>query len=509
MREATRDVCAVLHNQSRNDRWSNGDLSHKSSAMVHVCSNAQTRVTDWRMLVSALVVYRLRPCDGRTMTAHLKERAPMATRSNRPSWRLGLWALLIAATALGGAVSAQSRGDGDIGITVYADINFGGLSASFHHDTPNMISAGWNDNISSIRVPNGETWEICQDVNYGNQCQTVTGNVSDLRSMDWNDRISSLRRVANGGSRDRRWDGRNNDDSDGVTVYANTNFGGRSASFSTDTPNMVAAGWNDTISSIRIPDGETWEICQDVDYGNQCRALSGSVADLRSMGWDDRISSLRRSDGNGSRNRGWGRGNRRGNNRSAGVTVYANANYRGQSATFHDDTPDLVASRLNDKVSSIRIPNGETWEVCQDINFENQCQVLSASVADLRRSGWTDRISSLRQVDDRRFGDRDRDRDRDRGTGTSGVFQNTARRGLLFFDRNGFRGTSTLVSLGSSRMAVSAWQGSVQIRGGGTWELCDTSGNCATIDDDVSDMSYLGLSDRIISARVVNNSRNR
>jgi len=150
-------------------------------------------------------------------------------------------------------------------------------------------------------------------------------------------------------------------------------------------------------------------------------------------------------------------------------------------------------------VSSIRIPNGETWEVCQEINYESACQVLSASVADLRRSGWGDRISSLRQVNDRRFGDR--------RTGTGGVFQNIAQRGLLFFDRAGFRGTSTLVSVGSSRMAFPAWQGSVQLRGGGAWELCDTSGNCATIDQDVSDLSYLGLNDRITSARVVNDSR--
>ena len=408
------------------------------------------------------------------------------------SWRVGLGALLIAVAAPGGAISAQSRQDYGSRITVYADINFAGQSASFDGDTPNMVSAGWNDNISSIRVPNGETWEICIDANYGNQCQAVTGDVADLRSMGWNDRISSLRRINNGDARDRRWNGRNPSDNRGagVTVYANTNFGGRSASFNADTPNMVSAGWNDTISSIRIANGETWEICQDVDYGNQCRAISGDVADLRSMGWDDRISSLRRTDNNGSRGRGWGRGNGNGNrnNQSAGVTVYANANYRGQSATFRTDTPNLMASNLNDQVSSIRIPAGESWEVCQDVNYGSECQVLSASVADLRRSGWTDRISSLRQVDDRRFGDR--------GTGTSGVFGTIAQqsqRGLLFFDRNGFRGASTLVPVGASRMGFAAWQGSVQIRGGGAWELCDTSGNCATIDQDVSDLSYLGI----------------
>ena len=423
--------------------------------------------------------------------------------TTQTSWRVGLWTVLIAVTALGGVASAQSRPGYGSRITVYADINFSGQSATFDSDTPNMGSAGWNDTISSIRVPGGETWEICVDANYGNQCQAVTGDIADLRSMGWNDRISSMRRVNNGGYRDRRGDGGNTpEDRDlGVTLYANPNFGGQSASFHHDTPNLVPFHLNDSVSSIRIDDGETWEICQDVDYGNQCRAISGDVADLRSMGWDDRISSLRRSNNDGSRDGRWDRGNNGnyGNNSSVGVTVYANPNYRGQSALLRYDTPNLVTFNLNDKVSSVRIPNGETWEVCQDINYESQCDVLSASVADLRRSGWTDRISSLRRVNDRGFGDR--------RTGTGGVFQNIAQRGLLFFDREGFRGAWTPVSMGSSRMGVPAWQGSVRIRGGGAWELCDTSGDCATIDQDMSDLSYLGLNDRIISARVVNNSR--
>ena len=327
--------------------------------------------------------------------------------TTQASWRVGLWTLLIAVTALGGVAAAQPGQGYGSRITVYADVNFAGQSASFDGDTPNLVSAGWNDTISSIRVPNGETWEICVDENFGNQCQAVTGSVADLRSIGWNDKISSVRRVDNSGGRGRR-------------------------------------------------------------------------------------------------GRGWGRGNdgynrNNGNNNSVGVTVYANPNYRGQSTVLRNDTPNLLTFNLNDKVSSIRIPNGETWEVCQDINYESQCEVLSASVADLRRSGWTDRISSLRRVNDRGFGDR--------RTGTGGVFQNMAQRSLLFFDRAGFRGASTSVSMGSSRMGVAAWQGSVRIRGGGAWELCDTSGNCATIDQDVSDLSDLGLNDRITSARVVNNSR--
>ena len=81
----------------------------------------------------------------------------MTSRTIRKSWHSGLWALLIAVTALSGVASAQSRQRSGSRITVYADINFAGQSATFDDDTPNMASAGWNDNVSSIRVPDGET----------------------------------------------------------------------------------------------------------------------------------------------------------------------------------------------------------------------------------------------------------------------------------------------------------------------------------------------------------------
>lgn len=184
-------------------------------------------------------------------------------------------------------------------------------------------------------------------------------------------------------------------------------------------------------------------------------------------------------------------------NGSTGVTVYTNPDFSGQSASFRDDTPTLVPYGLNDKISSIEIPYGETWEVCQDVNYANQCQVLSDGVSDLRDMGWNDRISSLRRIGNSGF--------RDRRSG--GVFAPGGRQSLVFYDRPGYRGTSSLVTGDSSNIRFSARQGSVELRGGGAWEVCDVSDRCATIDQDVSDVSQLGLRGRITSARPLDNSR--
>lgn len=180
----------------------------------------------------------------------------------------------------------------------------------------------------------------------------------------------------------------------------------------------------------------------------------------------------------------------------AGVTVYTNPNFSGESVTFRDDTPDLRGYSLNDKISSIETPNGETWEVCQDINYENRYQVLSGSVSDLRSMGWNDRISSLRRINNGGL--------RDRRSG--GVLSPNRSQRLVVYDRPGFRGNSTVVTA-ESNVWLGTRLGSVEVRGG-TWELCDRTRRCATVSADESDLAQLGLSGRITSARRVSDRRN-
>jgi hypothetical protein len=191
-----------------------------------------------------------------------------------------------------------------------------------------------------------------------------------------------------------------------------------------------------------------------------------------------------------------------GRRRGGSITVYTNPNFGGQSASFSTDTPDLRGYSLNDKISSIRIPDGESWQICQDINYGNQCLVLSGSVSDLRAMGWNDRVSSMRRVSN---GFRD--------TRPGSVFRpnypNGAGAGrLLLFDRTNFRGNSMIVTSTENGGLGNRVVGSAQVRGG-TWELCDRGGRCATVSQDVPDLSRLGLNGRITSARALDGYQNR
>src|SRR5262245_32198295 len=90
------------------------------------------------------------------------------------------------------------------GVTVFADIDFSGGSQVITGDVPDMRALGLNDTISSIHIPNGQVWQICEDINFQGRCQTVSGDLSDLRNGNWNDKISSMRLV-NGANRNGRF----------------------------------------------------------------------------------------------------------------------------------------------------------------------------------------------------------------------------------------------------------------------------------------------------------------
>jgi len=178
---------------------------------------------------------------------------------------------------------------------------------------------------------------------------------------------------------------------------------------------------------------------------------------------------------------------------SGSVIIFADPNFQGASRTV-GDTADLRPYGLNDMVSSIQIPPGESWEVCQDIDFQNICQTLTASVADLRTIGWDDRISSLRRVDGNFRNSGYRNDPGYRNGNGSGVFPGRqGSQGLVFWDGLAFRGTPTVVSNDVNIQDNQRNQGSalgnrrarsVEVHSG-TWQLCDRTGRCTTINQSV------------------------
>jgi len=93
-------------------------------------------------------------------------------------------------------------------------------------------------------------------------------------------------------------------------------------------------------------------------------------------------------------NPGPGYGNRPGR---YSATLYGGRNFRGPSVQIEGDAPNLSSTGLNDRVRSIQLDRRSgPWIVCADAGFRGRCTTIRDSVADTRRIGMGDAISSLR-----------------------------------------------------------------------------------------------------------------
>ncbi|MET4684826.1 beta/gamma crystallin-related protein [Brevundimonas faecalis] len=93
---------------------------------------------------------------------------------------------------------------------------------------------------------------------------------------------------------------------------------------------------------------------------------------------------------------GWGGGNGGGwGGGSGSITVYRDADYRGQSQTFNSEIRNLRDYGMNDAISSVRLSRG-SWELCEHADFRGRCEVVRGDIRTLRDLDFNDRVSSLR-----------------------------------------------------------------------------------------------------------------
>jgi hypothetical protein len=266
----------------------------------------------------------------------------------------------------------------------------------------------------------------------------------------------------------------------GLTVYSDTNFRGRNATFRQDTPDLQPFGLNDRIASLQVAPGEMWEACEHINFGGRCQVFSGTEPDLGRRGWGNMISSVRRIRGGGG---GRPPGRR-------GLELYSGEQFEGERRELTSGLSDFRRIDFNDRAMSLRLPPSSSWQICADINFV-RCTVVNSDWPDLGRLNMRNQISSARPWNSG-------------GGGRSGPFPPTRFRLVLYEDR-GYRGRS-YTTTGSVPLVPSSFNdkaSSVQVSGG-VWELCedrDFGGRCVTISRNVSDLGSVGLRNEVSSVR--------
>jgi hypothetical protein len=278
----------------------------------------------------------------------------------------------------------------------------------------------------------------------------------------------------------------------GITVYSDSDFRGRNATYREAIHDLAPTGMNDRISSLEVAPGEMWEVCEHSNFRGRCQVFSGREPELRRRGWSDIISSMRPVRSGGGSYPGPpvtpyppaapppGGG--------YGLELYDRAGYRGDRRLIQGPVASLRALGFDNRAESLRLGRGESWEVCEDVEFR-ACQVVSSDWPSLDRLDLRRRISSVRPW-------------RQGGPG----YPPPAQPGrLVLYDREGYRGQLLIIDHASPYVGSAGRRAeSVRVEGGAVWEICERAqfqGRCTTVSQSVPDLDRLGLRDGVGSAR--------
>ena len=283
---------------------------------------------------------------------------------------------LLVICALGATmmISAQEREMGGLGITVFADANFRGKSATFQHNVPNLAHQGFDNMISSLRIGPGEQWEVCDQANYRGRCVVVSGEERNLSNNSWNNIISSFRRV--GGNVPPPPP----PDPGYIVLFDRPNYQGNPTNYNAAAPNLHRRS-----GSVTIGRG-VWDLCDGWNFTGRCVTLTTSVPDLGTYGVRDRVLSVRPA--------GSSPGPVTPSMTDWYVVLFEQPNYRGNPRNYKAATANIPVLRRS---GSITIGRG-VWELCSGRDFTGHCVTLRDSVPNLATHNLLHRVRSLRPI---------------------------------------------------------------------------------------------------------------
>ncbi|WP_437289775.1 S1 family peptidase [Sorangium sp. So ce406] len=160
--------------------------------------------------------------------------------------------------------------------------NFSGISQGFGLGRHNL----WNSTIigdnraSAIKIPAGLRVTVFIDHNFGREARVFTSD-TDLVAAGFDNTISSLV-VANA----------SDPQLDVVTLYENAGFSGASVLYGVGSSLLYSSPWDQRVSSVRVPSGFTLTLYDGLwQYSAQSRVFTAD-ANLASHGFDDKARSL-------------------------------------------------------------------------------------------------------------------------------------------------------------------------------------------------------------------------
>ncbi len=218
---------------------------------------------------------------------------------------------------------------GSDSVCLYKDINYQGVEQCFHNGDTISTLQGFNHQVSSIRMYGRSSITVYDSTNFRGHSATFSTSMPDLGQVrfenhTWNDRIESLQVGVNYGGYGTYpnnapvygggpvYGGQsypNQGVREGVCVYDQPNYRGRSECWNSGEQLTNLSGWNNRISSIRVF-GRTIAVAyRDPNFRGTSMVINHDIPDL-GRNRNNQISSLRieneRGYDNSRRFRPWG-----------------------------------------------------------------------------------------------------------------------------------------------------------------------------------------------------------
>lgn len=263
-------------------------------------------------------------------------------------------------------------------IELFTERGNNGNSTRVVRDTNDFVQIGFNDRAQSVVVEEG-TWQLCDDSDYRGRCRVFTpGRYPDLGELTG--RVSSARRVNDDEMRNPP---PRIDPATPVVLFTDEGLRGRSVALRSDTPDLVAMGFNDAAASVMIQSG-TWEFCVDSFFRGGCRVLGpGQYRTLEGM-LSRSISSVRMVAPAGGPGRPEG-----------DVELFSGQDFGGARLPLRRDVRTLNDYDFNDRAGSIIVHYGQ-WQFCMHADFGGQCVIYGPGRYG-RLGSMSYQISSIRR----------------------------------------------------------------------------------------------------------------
>ncbi|MBL4616854.1 MAG: hypothetical protein JKY46_04100 [Robiginitomaculum sp.] len=256
-----------------------------------------------------------------------------------------------------------------------------------------------------------------------------------------------------------------------ITLFTGTGNSGRSQRFRSDQRDLSSSRFSDKAQSILVNGGQ-WELCQNNRYRGRCEVFSPGQYNLRALGWGSTISSLRQLQSNADT-----------------ITLYSEPDFKGYSRTYARKMDKLKNYGFIGKTASLRITGG-IWKICTNSGMSGICQLIDRDYSELQSINMDYRIAAIAPQSER-IGAYNPD------NGQIALFEERGYRGtkvtirgeVADLRRSGFSDRASSIQLQNGRWEVC--------------ENSFFGGRCEIIDYSVTDLSRLRLNNRISSIRPV------